>query len=437
MSGSGAGTAVVRCTCGAKIKVPISAAGRKAKCPNCDKLFRIPSIDKSKRPAATIRKTPPPSPDEMFYAFAENEQSAPSLPKAAPETASPPSESAKNPANGPTCRSCGKVMPADAKICINCGINLKTGRSLITTQEDTLDRAYIVAENTIRVISWLFWIGLYPIASEAFGTARPYVIRGVAIITIVASVAYWLAGFDVSSGRDRLMLWCGTTDIDTLVDADELTPEELEETAAWLLEYQRESGGQQAHQFITHAFLHNDVIHLAGNLLFLMVLGTRVNALVGNIWTIALYPALAITAGVAHSISAQDDLLQPMLGASGAVMGMAGMYLVFFPVHKVHMAAWARLGLFFGFRLSLKLFTVRGFWVVLFYIAFDVLYTVIGLEDNVAHWAHLGGFIAGVAIAMTMLLARLVNARGGDIISVVLGRHAWSILGRPRSEADS
>ena len=60
-----------------------------------------------------------------------------------------------------------------------------------------------------------------------------------------------------------------------------------------------------------------------------------------------------------------------------------------------------------------------------------MIYTAFGLEDEVAHWAHLGGFLAGAAIALTLMLSRLVNARAGDLVSVVLGRHAWKLLGKP------
>ena len=95
------------------------------------------------------------------------------------------------------------------------------------------------------------------------------------------------------------------------------------------------------------------------------------------------------------------------------------------------MAAWFRWGLIRGFHLSLKFFAVRGFWVVLFYIAFDVLATIQGAEDGVAHWAHLGGFLAGVAIALMLIFSRLVNCRGGDIISAILGRRAWALVGKP------
>jgi hypothetical protein len=113
------------------------------------------------------------------------------------------------------------------------------------------------------------------------------------------------------------------------------------------------------------------------------------------------------------------------------------MYLVLFPVHKVYMAFWMRLGILTGFKRWTKIWPVRGFWVVLFFISFDILYTALGVHDHTAHWAHLGGFIAGISIALLLLLTRLVNARGGDLLSVTLGRHAWSLLGKPSSRTPS
>jgi membrane associated rhomboid family serine protease len=167
-------------------------------------------------------------------------------------------------------------------------------------------------------------------------------------------------------------------------------------------------------------------------MLFLLVFGSRVNALIGNLWMLGLYPLFAIISSLAQGVAMAGGPLTPTLGASGAVMGLAGMYLVLFPVHRVHMALWLRWGLIGGFHLSLKSFAVRGFWVVLFYIALDVIYTVLRFEDDIAHWAHLGGFIAGAATAATLLFARLINARGGDLFSVILGRRAWALVGRPR-----
>ncbi len=65
-------------------------------------------------------------------------------------------------------------------------------------------------------------------------------------------------------------------------------------------------------------------------------------------------------------------------------------------------------------------------------IAFDVVYVATRLESNVAHWAHLGGFLAGAAIATALLVARLIPP-GANLLSVVFGRYAWPLLGRPRT----
>ncbi len=449
MSDRGA-TLTLRCPCGVKMKVPAAAAGRRARCKGCDRVFKVPV---RKSPAAhaaaetDLAVDSTDSSDDLIYAFARDEETAPAAPK--PEVAPSAAPAALGPAashgslaatgGGPKCPSCRRTLPVGAKVCVECGVDVKTGRSLITTQEDNLDSAYIYAENIIRVISWLIWFGLYPIASEAFGTAKPYVIRGIAILTVASSLLFLAFDCSGSSQMDKLqnlMLWSGTTNADTIIAHSDLanydlTDEERVQVEDEIGELTADAGEHHPYQLLTHALLHADLLHLAGNLLFLIVLGSRVNALIGNIALAVLYPLFAVAAGVAHVIASSHDLLHPMLGASGAVMGLAGMYLVFFPVHKVHMAFWWRFMLLWP--MSFKLFAVRGFWVVLFYIAFDVLYTSLGIDDQVAHWAHLGGFIAGVLVAVTCLLLRLVNARGGDIFSVVLGRYAWFIVGRPRT----
>jgi membrane associated rhomboid family serine protease len=61
----------------------------------------------------------------------------------------------------------------------------------------------------------------------------------------------------------------------------------------------------------------------------------------------------------------------------------------------------------------------------------DVLPTVLGIHDHTAHWAHLGGFLCGMALALILLLTRQVDANGGDILSVTLGPAAWKIIGTP------
>ncbi|MBN1488856.1 MAG: rhomboid family intramembrane serine protease [Phycisphaerae bacterium] len=410
--------------------------------------------------------------DDGLYALAatEAEQPAVALEPEAPEAMAAAPEAGRSasttevPAgDGPTCPCCKKTLSFGAKICVECGINVATGRAILISQDTNLDAIYTHTEGILRWLSWIIWIGLYPIASEAFGTRKPYVTWAIAALTVLVSVWFGFKEFTGSPDMQQhknLMLWAGkaeptpehieayytftaygdssaffekldeleaSQDRDSTASTDDLIREAHES-----LPPERQCFGRyEPAQLITHAFLHGGVLHLAGNMLFLLVIGSRVNALVGNIVTAVLYPLLAIAAALCQMASVSGEPPMPMLGASGAVMGLAGMYLILFPLPKVHMVFWYRLGLIFAFRLALKLFAVRGFWVVLFYIAFDVVATVWQAEDGVAHWAHLGGFIAGAAVALFLLLSRLVNSRGGDLISALLGRHAWALIGRP------
>jgi len=373
----------------------------------------------------------------------------------APEGDSPPSSAGRSapPAEGPVCPSCQTQLAVGAKICVTCGIDLRTGRSMLTADESGMDETYATAEEAITVVSWIVPLGLYPIASEAFGKRQPHVIRIVALLTIAATVWLWCYDWADSPKFHKykdLLLWSGEAepdgayltamcefgefgDIEAVRDkAYELDPTESGEDPivaahASLPAEDRCIGTYHHAQLFTHALFHADVLHLVGNLLFLMVLGTRVNALIGALGTAVVYPLLAIAGGIAHMLSTVEELPHPMLGASGAIMGLAGMYLVLFPAHKVHMAIWYR----WWFYLRFNLFTMRGIWVIAFYIAFDVFYTALGIKDGTAHWAHLGGFIVGMALATILLLTRSINARGGDLFSVLMGKRAWSLVGKP------
>jgi membrane associated rhomboid family serine protease len=186
--------------------------------------------------------------------------------------------------------------------------------------------------------------------------------------------------------------------------------------------------------------------HLVGNLLALIVFGSRVNELIGTTRMVICYVLLALAAALSQMYMTRHEILYPMLGASGAVMGMAGMYFVFFPLQKLRMAIWARWFLIFPplivwtwIKVSYKLFMMRGFWLLLLVVLLqDVLPVAFGSSDDVAHWAHLGGFVTGVVLALLILLTRQVNSRGSDVLSVALGRHAWPLVGRPgRWQADT
>jgi hypothetical protein len=80
---------------------------------------------------------------------------------------------------------------------------------------------------------------------------------------------------------------------------------------------------------------------------------------------------------------------------------------------------------------------MRGFWILLIYFGYDILMNSISAAlghhggGGVAHWAHIGGFLTGATIGLALLLSRMFNTHGGDVLSVTLGKHAWPLIGKP------
>jgi membrane associated rhomboid family serine protease/DNA-directed RNA polymerase subunit RPC12/RpoP len=518
---------VVVCSCGKRMAAPAAMAGRNTRCKACGARVviapELPDAGTASVAAgmSTSATDGADGDDGLLLEFADAAQFAPAVAGAATDDSVHPAPLNAGSAAKPnqTCPSCGQTLPAKAKICVGCGINLKTGRSLLTTQEENIDEIYQGAEQAIRVASWLIWFStpIIPIASDAWGKHKPWVARGLLVVTVLISVWFTLVevnGYPSMRDYKQHMLWPnqpGPIDPEYLallaslsnmgdaqaLDAEvakmaqqkrerqqreaadeagdeteseptaeeliaDLPPEtrdQLESAFGELLRmgsrmsaYTEDSdltraahaaltprqqfiGRFSAHQLISHAFLHAGFIHLIGNMLFLIVFCGRINALLGQTWTLCLYLLFAVAAGWAHMLSVAGLSPRPMVGASGALMGMAGMFLVMFPVNHIHVAAWIRPVFVFYPRLFLKMYTMRGFWFVLLFIGFDVWATWKGGDGGVAHWAHLGGFIAGVVAALTLLVTRLANARGADILSMMLGQRAWAIVGRPGGDS--
>ena len=373
-----------------------------------------------------------------------------------------------------SCPSCEKALPKSAKICVGCGIDIKTGRPVLTRQDVDEDMLYAHAEQWIRWVSLLVWVTPMPIPirSEAFGTRKPYAIWTIAIATVLASITFFIAQNAGNGAGMNFMLW--PPGRQAALSSSLVSPEEIHQIAQKMtpedrLEYRQDLNDPQGrlsddelvqreldkeladklppvgkfqwYQLITHAFLHdtssvyNFLMHLAGNLLFMLVFGTRVNALIGNLATAIVYPILAVCAASVHLMSLGNGPAGPMLGASGAIMGLAGMYLILFPVHHVYCAMWISLWLRFRRLFGCKIFQLRGFWILLIYFGYDILMNAISTHfhvgGGVAHWAHIGGFLTGAAVGLGLLLSRMFNTHGGDVLSVALGKHAWPLIGKP------
>ena len=151
--------------------------------------------------------------------------------------------------------------------------------------------------------------------------------------------------------------------------------------------------------YVTSQFLHGGLMHLAGNMLFLWVFGDNVESEMGHLPFLAFYLVAGIAAGIAQTLPDPDSAV-PMVGASGAIGGVMGAYLLLFPK--------ARVDVLVIFIILIRIFPVPA-WIVLglwFAIQIFAGFSTPTEGGGVAYWAHAGGFLAGGAMALPVWLMR-------------------------------
>jgi membrane associated rhomboid family serine protease len=139
---------------------------------------------------------------------------------------------------------------------------------------------------------------------------------------------------------------------------------------------------------LTSMFMHGGWLHLGGNMLFLWIFGDNVEHRIGNIPYAIFYLVAGVIASLAQILSNPDSVV-PTLGASGAISGVLGAYLVMFPANRVTV-------IFLRFPAQVPAIVAIGLWAVFQFISGV---GTIGAEESgggVAYLAHIGGFIAGV-----------------------------------------
>lgn len=133
-------------------------------------------------------------------------------------------------------------------------------------------------------------------------------------------------------------------------------------------------------------FLHGSLLHLGGNMLFLYVFGNNIEDRFGHIAFVAFYLLTGVVATLAHVLG-NDGSTVPLIGASGAIAGVMGAYFVWYPASRV-------LTLFGWFLVELPAALVLGVWFVLQFAT--------NPNAGVAWLAHVGGFVAGAALALAL-----------------------------------
>jgi membrane associated rhomboid family serine protease len=144
---------------------------------------------------------------------------------------------------------------------------------------------------------------------------------------------------------------------------------------------------------LTSMFMHGGWLHIAGNLLFLWIFGDNVEHRIGHIPYLAFYLIAGVVASLAQILVDTDSVI-PTLGASGAISGVLGAYLVMFPTNRVTV-------FMLRFPMQVPAIVAIGLWAVFQFIngigAFAVTEETGG---GVAYMAHIGGFVAGVVAGL-------------------------------------
>lgn len=148
--------------------------------------------------------------------------------------------------------------------------------------------------------------------------------------------------------------------------------------------------------FLTAIFLHAGWFHLLSNMWFLWIFGDNVEERFGKIKYLLIYLLSGVIAGVAQYAVSADSAV-PMLGASGAVAGVLGAYVIFFPRHRVDTLVPI---FFFVQIIPLPAYIMLGYWFITqIFAGVGSLAVETAASGGVAFFAHIGGFIAGILFA--------------------------------------
>jgi membrane associated rhomboid family serine protease len=161
------------------------------------------------------------------------------------------------------------------------------------------------------------------------------------------------------------------------------------------------SGDAGWHTMLTSMFLHGGWMHIIGNMWFLWIFGNNVEDSMGHGRFIVFY-LLSGLAAAALQMAADTNSGVPMVGASGAIGGVMGAYVLLYPRVRVHMLLW--LG-FYVTTFAVPAMYMLGYW---FLVQLIGGVGSVGSQGGVAFWAHVGGFVAGALLVLVFRDPELV-----------------------------
>ncbi len=146
----------------------------------------------------------------------------------------------------------------------------------------------------------------------------------------------------------------------------------------------------EKYTLITHMFLHGSILHLGGNMLFLWVFGDNIEDCMGHFRFLIFYLLCGIAGGLAHTYMLPGSGA-PLIGASGAISGIIGAYLLLHPRVQVWVLVLGRIPL-----------PINAALAIIAWFLFQIYQVVYMTQAGTAWWAHIGGFVAGIILVIIM-----------------------------------
>jgi len=217
--------------------------------------------------------------------------------------------------------------------------------------------------------------------------SRRFPVMTVAIIAVNVAV-YFYQGSLSSAGLGRFFMEYG------------VIPANVVRIGTWLLSGRWAFAAQALGTLVTSMFVHGGLLHLGGNMLYLWVFGDNIEDRLGSGRYLLFYLLTGIIATLTHAATDLGSTI-PLIGASGAIAGILGAYLITFPGSRV----LTLVPLFFFLHMvEIPAMIFLAFWFIL-QVFNGVGSLSPGAVESTAWWAHIGGFASG------MLLIRLMGGR--------------------------
>ena len=179
-------------------------------------------------------------------------------------------------------------------------------------------------------------------------------------------------------------------------------------------------GKSEPFTLLSSMFLHGGWFHLIGNMWFLWVFGDNIEDAMGSMRFLLFYLVCGFAAAFAQIASNLNSPI-PMVGASGAIGGVMGVYAILYP--KVRVRVLLILG-FYITTLGIPAVYMLGYWFIVQVIGGLPSFAGVGATGGTAFWAHVGGFVAGLALALPLASSENLEAQRRARRQIKV-RHRW------------